>query len=169
MAGLKRRTRLGRVVASGIVLAVAFLSMAASASAKKKPTPTGPRQLNCQTWVGSPYPSEACAFLWYDATTHQLSARLTLEYSSPGASTNIADVDIETRARTTPESVVAAISPGSVDTSMANQVYTFSTAEVALARRNEWRVKVSFQPSSGGTTGPVVTMETGWDKVKIRR
>jgi|GEM_PF-6053758 hypothetical protein len=124
---------------------------------------TGVVKKKCGTaFMGDTQPSEACAILWYDASTRTVSARCTVEYSFGDVLTNIFACELQQGRKKSFESVAETVPAGDQDTFQFGQTYTFETANVAAAK-HQWSAVFDFQPSFGGTqTGPEVVLTTPW-------
>jgi IPT/TIG domain len=111
-------------------------------------------------WTGNSSPSKACAILWWDESTHEVSARCTLEYGFAGVATDVSSCELQQRKGTTVE-IVAGVFPGNTDTTMANHTYTFNTPAAAPVLTDTYSVNLVEQPSLGdNNTGPQVTLAT---------
>ena len=141
-----RRTvcKLAVVLAAGAMLVGSSQALAA----------TGPLKTTCATaWEGNAAQSSACAVLWWDASTHQVSARCSVEYSFSGVQTEIFHCQLQQGKGQTFESAVADF--GTIaDTTTAGQTYTFSTEGVEPKEGHTYSVHFTFQPSQGNSTGP---------------
>jgi hypothetical protein len=127
------------------------------------PKPTGAVAEVCgEAWPGHSQPAKACAILWWNASTHELSAHCIVEYSYSGVTTNVHWCILQQskgRGKRRTVETVAAIVPGNSDTSNADQTYTFSTAAVAWVKKDTYSVGFNFQPSEGtNATGPDVQL-----------
>jgi hypothetical protein len=156
-----RTLALTAVLAAGLVLVTAGQAVAVEAKV------TGPLKKVCsKAWVGNSQQSEACAILWWDASTQQLSAHCTVEYGFSGVNTFVYHCELQQGKRKTFESTAAGVFPGATDTSTANQTYTFSTPGVAKTK-HQYSVNFKFEPSLGAVTGPLVQLVTPWVGVKV--
>lgn len=149
-----------RALAAAAGLSLALLG-SGGASALASPPPTGPLTSKCQAaWVGNPQPSQACAIVWWNASTREVSTRCTVEYGFDGVTTDVFECGLEQGKGQTFETLLADYAPGVTDSSTGGQVYTYETNELKPLMGHTYATKFVFQPSLGFASGETVTIET---------
>jgi hypothetical protein len=159
----------------GLAGAVALLAMAQGAFAKKPVTPTGPLLKTCgEAWVGFGQPSEACAVLWWDASTKQISAQCTVEYSFSGVTTYERWCYLEAGKNNKPGKLEESTCYGCEVATEANETYTWQTPGLVPTTKGKTTYSVVFRfiPRNGvnkENEGPEVGLRTPFLRVKARK
>jgi hypothetical protein len=151
---MRRTVLLAAVLAAGAMLVTSSQALAIEARA------TGSLGKKCGTaWAGNNLISEACAILWWDASTHQVSTRCTVRYNFSGVTTDFIACELHRKHKTVIEA--SGISPGPEDTSVAGQTYTVAISGVEPIPGDSYSAHFEFQASQGGNaTGPDTTYDT---------
>jgi hypothetical protein len=152
------RNRFFKLVA---ILATGRMVVDASPAVAKTKLPPGELAKVCgSAWPGASSPSEACAILTYDPTTHRVGATCTLRYS-------FAEFDAKTECtldENSPENPVTFVSSeGGSGIESSSSAYHEGTKGV------RYGVTFRVQSSKESTQGPKLQYITRFKKLKIKK